>query len=232
MGLTKNYILYCLYISAAFCGCRCKDELPIPERPPSTYRNWHEYWPDNKNTKWVYSVSKLIGSALVDVYDDTFEYVKDSIQVAVIFREYRFKHFPGRQAWIIGNYPFDSAVLRISISGMGFPLFDLNNIQDSGKSKQFSVNGAPFDDRYTVRYGTPVLKNYPTGLGPQNIVYSTIEFQEPYSSSKGYIQTATQLRYAKKMGIVEMIYDYNRHNVPSQTDSSLYLKYTVKKIIP
>jgi len=216
---------------AALNGCRCKDELPIPARQPTVHRNWHEYWPDAKSTKWIYTVRKLIDTALVEVYDGTLEFVKDSIEGNVAYEQYSFKKLQSRHAWVIGNYLLDSAVLRISISGMGFPLFDLNNIQDSGKSQQFSRNGAPFDDRYTVRYSTPLLKNYLTGLGPQNVIYSLINFHEPYFSTKGYIEANTQLYYAKKMGIVEMIYDYKKYHVPFKNDSSIYLKYTIKQII-
>src|SRR5687768_6295606 len=118
-----NRILYSLYILAALSGCRCEDELPVPAKLSKVKRNWTEYWPTNVNKKWVFKVTKVVGMTVLNLEDDTLEFYKDTNilnQNTLFFKEYRFRKFPEEQKWIIGNYPFDSSILRLSLHDINY----------------------------------------------------------------------------------------------------------------
>lgn len=228
-----NRILLSLYISAALCGCRCKDEGITPPVSKKVVRHWEEYWPSSSNKKWVFQVSKLEGLSIIPLEDDTLEFYQDTNilnQNALYFKEYKFRKFPDKQKWIVGNYLLDSSVLRLSLYDIYYILYDLNNIKDSGAYVKFTCTGKPIDDRYTLSYSTPITKNYPTGLGKVSVIGSLIEFAEPYGT-KGYILTNTKIFFGKGMGIVQLSYQYERQNVPSQRDTFFRLQYDIKKII-
>lgn len=218
-------------------GCRCEDAEPVPALPDndgSLDLNAFDHWSNDTTKKWVFTVNASTNSSLFYLYDDTLEFKKDTniypFPHVKYFKLYAFRKDPRQHKFVIGNYTNYTEKLNISLSGLNFELFDLYNMEDSGKYKSFIQTGKPIDDRYEVRYSSPYLKNRGTAIGTFTTIISTIQFDQDYANS-GRESYYKQLEIAKNTGLVRYTFNYDLINVPNQRDTSYRLYYTIKEII-
>lgn len=219
-------------------GCRCEDNEPVPASQSNDGPldpNAMEHWSTDTTKKWVFAVRAYVNGNDFYLYDDTLEFKKDTniypLPHVKYFKLYAFRKDPKQHKFVIGNYTNYTEKLNISLSGLNFELFDLYNMEDSGKYKNFRQDGKPIDDRYVVSYSSPYYKNRSTAIGKFTTIISFIEFHQDYNLGKGFESYDKQLEIAKNTGLVRYDFNYNLKNVPNQKDTSYSLTYTIKEII-
>jgi hypothetical protein len=222
--------LYCLYGMLVLSGCRCKEFGPVPPMPPPA--NAYAYWPVDSNFKWVFKVSKEINFSMVYQFDDTMQFLKDTLILKksdIYFKEFGFKKLPPDYNFVMGPLPDNWGKLYLALDANLLTAYDMNLMKDNPPAKYIITDGKPIDFRYEMRY-TNQFTYENTALGKLKCIATSCTFFEKRNIT-GYISRNMYFYSADKKGPIIIDYMYKRKNVDFTNDSAVHYRYEIKEIL-
>jgi hypothetical protein len=223
-----NKFLLCVYL---FFIIGCSDEDKFETKLLFSNYNPYDYWMKYEFIKNSYQVYNVINDSNVFTYEDTLEYIGDTLIAPVYglyFNKYAFRKKTDFSQFIIGKG--GDSQMDILFGRTQYPFFNLKLIQDSGDLRKISYDGYPFDDRFLVSYNSIFEQGYMSALGSHKIIKSSVIYSDKNNTGgKEYMKSDFVL--AKNVGLVEMRLYYYCNGMYSLPDKSYQVLYKIKSVI-